>query len=807
MQTYQFRDEKQAIDIFEPSLPQPWIHYLSNGELHAFVSQAGGGFAWWKDAVEGRLSRYRMFHLPTDRPGFYLYVSEVGKQTFSPTYQPMQTALDAFRCTFSPGMAEYQCRQNAFSVCQQMYITPDENMLVWDVTICNETAQARTAILTAYTELAQMKWLTEQMYGYYWRHMLKTWKTEDALLCYLYQFHENRDYLPTPLVFFGSSGKLRSFSTDRNAFMGAYRDESNPRAIERGVCGNETLLSGEPCFAYQTEALIPANGVERVSFFLGIAPDALTHFAQAEENAHRIAALGRDHFWLDTQKQKLQTQWSTYLGKARCALPDAALTRMISTWAPINCMTTARYSRAVNTEAPGVRGIGYRDSAQDMIAMSARCPEMAESTLLTLLAHQFPQGNAVHLIPLNPNELPDARTRCDSHLWLPMLLYSILSETGEYDLLKKRVAFLSDDDFCSAHGEGTVWEHMMAAVNFTETHLGAHGLPLTLAGDWNDIIGKFSQKGHGESVFAAMQYRVSLNLLVQIAEHQQLPEANLLRQYAEKQKNAIETSSYAEEWWYRCFADGGSAIGGPDGEFGRIWLNPQSWAVISGVGTAEQNLSAMKQVHTQLLTDTGLKLLHPGFKTYPEVSDPFTGYNPGNGENGAIFCHANTWAIIAESLLGHGAQAWAYYELLAPQKILERMGLAVYRAEPYAWASNIVGPENPKHGWGNVTHISGTAAWMEIAANRFLLGFQPVLDGISFAPVMKPEWEQMYAERVWRGTRICMTVRNPNKEEHGIQECKIDGNVCEKAYLPASYLRGKKQIQVEVTLGTVHKQV
>ena len=169
-------------------------------------------------------------------------------------------------------------------------------------------------------------------------------------------------------------------------------------------------------------------------------------------------------------------------------------------------MTTARYSRAVNTEAPGVRGIGYRDSAQDMIAMSARCPEMAESTLLTLLAHQFPQGNAVHLIPLNPNELPDARTRCDSHLWLPMLLYSILSETGEYDLLKKRVAFLSDDDFCSAHGEGTVWEHMMAAVNFTETHLGAHGLPLTLAGDWNDIIGKFSQKGHGESVFAAMQY-------------------------------------------------------------------------------------------------------------------------------------------------------------------------------------------------------------------------------------------------------------------------------------------------------------
>lgn len=801
MTPYVYRDSAQAIDILEPSLPQPWIHYLSNGRLHAFVSQVGGGFAWWKDAVECRLTRYRMFHLPADRPGFYLYVAEEGKETFSPTYQPVGGTPDDWRASFRPGKAVYTCRKNGLAVEQQLYITPDEDLLIWDVTLENTTNETRTLDLTGYAEVAQLKWVTEQLYGYYWRHMLKTWRADNGLLCYLYQFKEGTDYIPAPLVFFGSSGETHSFSTDRNAFMGNYRDESNPVSVERHCCGNETMFSGEPCFALQVRKTVAPGETVRLSWFLGTAENGLTEYEAAMAEADRLRACAADLSWLDGQKQKLDQNWSDYLSKAVCRLPDEELQRMISTWAPINCMTTARYSRAINVEAPGVRGLGFRDSTQDMIAMCARDPQMATNMLKKLLSKQFPTGNAVHLVPLNPNELPDARTRCDSHLWLPMLVYGILAETGDYSLLDEQVPFLSPDDHLSEYTSGSVWAHMMAAMDFTESHLGAHGLPLTLKGDWNDIIGKFSEKKQGESVFAAAQYVIGLKLLAEIADTCGLPEAALLRKRAAKQKAAMEAHAYNGAWWYRCFDDNGNPIGDPDSEFGKLWLNPQSWAVMSGVGTKEQNLSAMGHVYETLKTRTGLRLIYPGFKTYPEVTDPFTGYNPGNGENGAIFCHANGWAIIAQALLGDGDRAWEYYTLLAPQKALERVGLQTYRAEPYAWASNIVGPENPKHGWANVTHITGTAAWMDIAANQFLLGIRPKLGGVQIAPVMKSEWKSMEAERVYRGTRIHMHVENPNGVSSGIAKLTVDGVEFAEAFLPAAYLQGKDTVSVEVLLG------
>ena len=799
MKAYTYRDHIPAIDIVNPALPQPWIHYLSNGQMHAFTSQTGGGFAWWRDAVECRLTRYRMFHLPIDRPGYYLYVAEEGKETFCPTWQPVGGKLEDFCASFQPGKAVYSCKKNGLEVQQELFITPDENLLVWDVTLTNTTQQARQLDLTGYTELAQMKWVNEQLYGYYWRHMLKTWKQED-LLCYLYQFREGSDYFNAPLVFYGSNEQIHSFSTDRNAFVGNYRDESDPQAVENHCCGNETMLSGEPCFALQVRKNVKAGETIRVCWFLGIAEDGLVAYEQALEKAASMASRCRDLTWLDGQKQKLAETWTRYLSNTKCVLPDRDLQRMITTWAPINCMTTARYSRAINVEAPGVRGYGFRDTTQDMIAMCSREPELAKNMFKKLLSKQYAEGKAVHMFPLNPNELPQFETRCDSHLWLPMLLYGILADTGDYSLLEEKIPYLSNDHR-SAEGEGTVWEHMMAAMDFTESHLGEHGLPLTLKGDWNDIIGKFSQKKKGESVFAAAQYVIDLKLLAEIARNQNLPEAEKLEALAAKQKAAMEQHAYNGKWWYRCYDDNGEAIGDENSQFGKLWLNPQSWTVMAGVGTWEQRQSAMGHVYETLKTDTGLRLIYPGFKTYPEVTDPFTGYNPGNGENGAIFCHANGWAVIAQALLGDGDKAWEYYELLAPQKALERVGLQTYRAEPYAWASNIVGPENPKHGWANVTHITGTAAWMDIAANQFLLGIRPKLTGVQIAPVMKSEWKEMQAERIYRGTRICMKVLNPNGVTSGVAKITVDGTELKEAFIPADYLQGKPAVQVEVILG------
>ena len=363
---YTYRDEVPAIDIADPSLPQPWIHYLSNGEMHAFVSQAGGGFVWWQDAIACRLSRYRMHHLPTDRPGFYLYAAEKGRQAFCPTYQPVCTPLDDWRCSFQPGKAVFTCKKEGLGLEQQLYITPEENLLVWDVTVHNLTQRARTIDLTAYVELSQLDWLNEQLYGYYWRHMLKTWQTQEGLLYYLYQYRTANEYLQAPLVFFGASEKAYSFSTDRAAFMGAYRDESNPEAIENHACGNETMLSGEPCFAYQVRKTISGNGMVRLSWFLGVAKNGLTAFQHADQEARRMAAQGRDLAWLDEQQEKLSSSWQQYLSMGFCRLPDTQLQRMIS---------------VANVSSRAADGESYAEaSALQTISRGKRCaPDPIES--------------------------------------------------------------------------------------------------------------------------------------------------------------------------------------------------------------------------------------------------------------------------------------------------------------------------------------------------------------------------------------------------------------------------------------------
>lgn len=802
MNSYKFADGEKAIDIYNPTLPQPWIHYLSNGRLHAFASQAGGGFAWWRDPVGCRLTRYRTFNLPPDRPGYYIYIKENQKRAWNPTFQPMQTQVENYVCRFSPGMASYHAENSGVAATQKLFVTPGEDLLVMDLSLKNTGDEEKELSVFAYLELAQMKWLTEQEYGYYWRHMLRTWREESTnTLCYLYQFTSKDDTVEFPLVFFGASEPMTSLSTDRDAFCGDYRDEGNPIAVENGVCGGETMLSGEPCFAAQNRVVLKPGESRRLMFYLGCAPRGLKDINGAKKEMERLCGCANNFSWVDSQTKLIEKEWENYLGKFECHIPNKDLERQINIWSPINCMVTARFSRSVNTNAPGVRGIGYRDSAQDMTATAMRRCDMATDMLMCLLSKQFKEGCAVHLIPLGKSELPDAKTRCDSHLWLPMLLYSILSETGDFSLLDKEVPYLSREDLISEQGSATVWEHMLAAVDFTQKHLGEHGLPLTLKGDWNDIIGKFSEKGRGESTFAAMQYLTSLKLLAEIAEIYDTKSVEFLTECANRQKAAIEKNCFSEKWWCRCFDDNGKSIGTPSSEHGKLWLNPQSWAVISGVGNEEQRRMGLDAAYENLRTDVGLKLITPGFPSYPETTDPFVGYNPGNGENGAIFCHANGWAIIAEAMMGNGERAWEYFSMLTPHLALNKMGLKTYRAEPFAWVSNIVGPENPKYGWANVSQVTGTAAWMEIAATQVLLGVRAGLDGLTVNPVIPGSWKELSVRREYRGTEVLVEIENPSGVCCGVKRLELDGKELGGNFISAELLRGKKEVCVKLVMG------
>lgn len=801
MAVYAFNDEAKSIRINKPDLPSPWINYLSNGKLHAFVSQVGGGFLWYRDAIDCRISRYRMNHLPIDSPGFYIYIKNEDGTVWSPSFRPTETALEEWFATHRAGETSFYAKHLDTEAYLKLFITPDYDVLVWDLELKSHGAEVKNFDVFAYLELSQFSWHGDEESGYYWRHMLKTWFDQKSeSLMYMFHYPKNDDEKKNlPLVWFASDRKIESFCGDRDAFVGNYRYEKNPIAVEQGFCENDEIQSGNPCAALHIKVRAEKEKDQKIRFYLGLSKGALLEFENAKENAFELLKRFRTTDEIDRQYAKLRKWFHTYFEKFSCSIPDKDAERQINVWGPLNALQTARYSRSVNTLAPGVRHIGTRDSAQDMLAMCHSDTKVAKEMLLYLVTKQLEDGSCTPLSAKKVGFVCNTKAiKSDVHLWLPLLAYLLAAETNT-EFLYTKLPFLGKDGI-SEVGSATVWEHLLCAVEFTEAHLGKHGLPLTLRGDWNDIIGKFSQGGKGESVFAAQQYVVALNQLIALAKTiGDDASVKRLSDYKEKQTEAILNCGWNGKWWYRCFKDDGTPVGCESDEFGKIWINSQTWSVISGVGTKEQMKKAMDAVSAHLDTGMGLLKLSPGFETYPDVKDPFSTYNPGNGENGAVFCHAHTWAVIAEAMLGNADRAWKYYNDILPHHCIQKVGLETYRSEPYAWVSNIVGEENPKHGWGNVSHITGTAPWMVIAAERYLLGIRSELDGLTIDPCIPKDWDEITVNREYQGKTIFITIKNPKGINKGVKRLKVDGDDFEGNFLPKDFIINSKKDTLSIT--------
>jgi cellobiose phosphorylase len=790
---YRFDDARRVVAVTDPRLPQPWINYLSNGDLHAFVSQAGGGLAWWKSPLKNRLTRYRQYNLPIDSPGFYVYLREADGSVWSPSWRPVETNLDAWRAEHQPGLTRFAARRGALEATLELFIAPGENSLVWDLTVTNRSGQPVHLDVFGYVELCLLDWKQDTDWACYVKHNLQVeWDAAAQAIVYVYRhFHFNSRLADCPLVHFAASAPVASWSADRDAFVGHYRDERNPVAVERNACDNQPTFCGDPAAALQVPLRITAGGSSRFQFFLSTEEHAIVAWPRALDAARATLVRLRAPGAVDKLRTALAAWWETHLGVLQADLPDADIARQVNTWSPVQTVHTARYSRSISQHAAGVRTLGYRDTCQDMLALAYRRPAQAAAMFRYLVSQQYEDGHTPH--QCNPVEkLPaEAHIHIDNPYWLVLLAHALVCETGDLSLLDENLPWLSADDNLSHVGSASIWTHLLRIADFMEANLGAHGLPLSHKGDWNDSIGKFSKKGKGESLFAAQQYVFILRQLAELAgARRDEPDAARLDALREKQSAAILACAWDGAWWLRAFDDDGQPVGTHSSEFGKIWLNSQSWAVLSGVGSPEQNRRAMDSVAELLDTrHCGLQKLHPSYQSFPVVQEPYSGYSPGCGENGAIFCHANTWAIIAESLLGRPEKAWHYYRQLVPHLALQKVGLERYKAEPYAYVSNIIGPENPKYGWANVTQVSGTAAWMDIAVTQYLLGLRPQLDGLRIAPCLPADWPGFTATRIFRGTTIRIEVRRAVPgEKPGLT---LDGQALPSDLIPATALAGK----------------
>lgn len=794
-ETYRFDDASRAIVVDRHDLPFPWINYLSNGTLHAFVSQAGGGMCWWKEPMTYRITRYKRHALPADAPGFYVYIRHADGTVWSPSFRPCDTAPDSWECRHTPGITEFEARKGNLEARLRLFVAQDVDALVWDLTLTNHGDEPEPVDVFAYVELSQLQYMNEATFGYYQKWAVKVFHdAESDAVLYMNYFRDDSQANDPPLVYFAATRKSVSYSCNRDRFCGNYRDERNPIAVEHGQCDNETLNGGEGCASLHVRLDLPAGASENTSFFLGATPGVLKDhdgcLSQTLDTLYKVRLPG----FSEDQLEKTRTWWQEHLDVYQCELPDTDAQRQVNTWNPVQCVHTGRYSRSVSQSANGVRGVGFRDTAQDMMAIAYRKPEWARERLLYLCTFQFEEGWVEHEVCPHRDNLPAESKNSDNHLWLPMLAHAIVSETGDLGLLDEAIPFLAEDRR-SHTAEVSLWDHLMRAFDFTENNLGTHGLPLILRSDWNDHFGTFGRADRGETVMVAQQYIYAMRLMLELADARGDAAAkDMLNERIEKQCRTLNEMAWEGRWWVRGFDDEGNPVGVSDAEYGRIWLNSQSWAVFGRVGEHARLIAAMDSVREHLDSDLGVRIFSPGFPTYPEVEDPKAKWlAKGCGENASIFCHANTWAIIAEAMLGRADNAWKYYRQVIPHVASQHIGIERYRSEPYAYVSTIFAPEHEQAGWANINQVTGTAAWMDVAATQYLLGIRPAPTGLLIDPCIPADWKGYKVTRRFRGCHITIEVRNPHGAQKGITSLRVDDEAVDISHgplLPASAIAG-----------------
>lgn len=783
---YTFRDDEKEVEFKRHDMPTPWMNYLSNGTFHTMLSHAGGGVAFYKSPQIWRITRYRFFHLPMDRSGPYIYVQDAKTGSYwCPTSEPALDKPEEWKSAHGMGYTRFEAKRGDIAARTVYFVGPHENSLIWNLTLTNEGTEAKELKVYAYAEFGMMEFMRELQWQCYNKHQVSVQYHEAEALVYRYGVENQPKPEETPLVYLAADTPLAGYDGDREEFIGSYRSETNPAAIENGGCTGSTLLGGDPCGALQFNVTLQPGESRTINVFLGTAAD--------EAEVSRAIAHSREAGFVEVSFQALKENWSGYLGAWESRLPDQDAERMINIWNPYQAHRNFLFSRNISFYATGTfRGVGYRDTAQDILSVVPFDTELAFDKLKLLLGQQYRDGHVNHYFFPNEGWEPVTSIHSDDHLWTALSAWDLLAETGNAAFLQASVPYYDG-------GEGTVYEHLRAAIDFTASQLGSRGFPLMLRSDWNDQLFRVCREGKGESIWTSMQLGTVLLRMIDLAAAAGHPEdAARYGEMYERQRELVNSIGWDGRWFRRAIMDDGRFLGSDEHDEAKIWLNAQTWATISGMADGDKGLQAMDSVREMLDTELGIKKIHPSITTFPDPADPLTNYNKGTGENGAVFCHANTWAIIAECLLGRGDLAYKYYRQLLPNVAMDKAGLWRYKAEPYVYASNLFGPESDKFGLANVSWLTGTAAWMYVAVTQYILGVKPVLAGLSIDPCIPADWEGFTVKRRFRGCVYDITVTNANKVCKGVKSITVDGVLLEGNILPA--YPGRSSVKVEVVL-------
>ena len=794
-----FDDKAREYVIDRPDTPAPWVNYLGSPAYGAIISNNAGGYSFERSGANGRVLRYVFNQF--DQPGRYIYLRDDASGDFwSASWQPVAKDLKDYqvKCCHGMGYTRMEASYAGISSQAVYYVPQGKAYEVWALTVTNNSDRDRSLTLTGYAEFTNHSNYEQDQVNLQYSLFIGRTLFEGNRITQ--QIHGNLDALAqgedvddktVTERFFGLAGApVSSYCGDKTAFLGAYHGYGNPQGVAAGDLGNVESYNENSCGALSCKVKLAPGESKTILFATGMKPSA--------EAAAILAGYADPAARVQQEVDALKAEWYSRFSHLQVNTPDPAFNTMLNTWNAYNCFITFIWSRAASLIYCGLRnGYGYRDTVQDIQGIIHLEPEMACEKIRFMLSAQVDNGGGLPLVKFTHNpgheDTPDDPSyvketghpayRADDALWLFPTVYKYVAESGNLAFLDEVIPFANRD-------QGTVYEHLKRAVEFSLNHLGPHGLPAGLYADWNDCL---RLGANGESAFVAFQFYYAMRILRQFAAHRGADQdVRWLDEKLAEYQGRIQELCWDGDRFIRGFTEAGERIGEAAAPEANFWLNPQSWAVISGLADSHQADTIMEGVSQRLNTAYGAVLMDPPYHAHAFDGALAVIYNPGTKENAGIFSQSQGWLILAEALCGHGQRAFGYFTENAPAAQNDRA--EIRHLEPYCYGQFTEGPASKHFGRSQVHWLTGTASTVMVGCVEGILGLRPDLDGLRLAPAIPKEWDSFTMEKDFRGRRLHIRVENPDHRESGCRSLTLNGQAMPDNYIPASALQDENEI-------------
>ncbi len=807
-----FDDNNREYVITDPATPWPWINYLGNDDFFSLISNTAGGYAFYKDAKFRRLTRYRYNNVPMDSGGRYFYLKD-GDCTWSPGWKPVKTPLDSYECRHGMSYTKIKGSKNGVEAEVLFFVPLNTWAEVQRLRLSNTTQEVRKLKVFSFVEWALWNAATD-MENFQRNFSTGEVEIDGSTLYHKTEYRERRNHY----AFYAVNTPIDGFDTDRESFFGLYNGFDEPQTVGEGKPKNSVAHGWSPVASHYIEVELQPGESKDFVFVLGYvenADDEKWSAKQVINKAKAEACIAKfdTSAKVDIALSELRSHWDALLSRFTVQSGEEKMDRMVNIWNQYQCMVTFNFSRSASFFESGIgRGMGFRDSNQDLIGFVHQVPGKARQRILDIASTQFPDGGCYHqyqpLTKRGNNDIGGGFN--DDPMWLILGTVSYIKETGDFSILDEQVPFDNDESLAQS-----LFDHLRISFDHVVKHLGPHGLPLIGRADWNDCLNlncfssdpnesfqtteNKSEGSQAESLMIAGLFVVYGKDYVELCEHLgNKTEAWRAQQAVDQMVEAVKKHGWDGEWFLRAYDYSGNKIGSQENEEGKIFIESNGWCTMAEIGAKEgMTEKALAAVKTYLDCEHGIVLNHPPFSKYYIEYGEISSYPEGYKENAGIFCHNNPWIMIGETLLGHGDTAWDYYQKICPAYLEDQS--ALHRTEPYVYAQMIAGKDAFKPGEAKNSWLTGTAAWNYYTITQYILGIQPQYSGLRIDPCIPSAWEGFTVQRTFRGTQYEIQVTNPAKVSKGVKELRVNGELVAGNVVPLQ--ASESVVRVEVVMG------